>query len=159
MQINEYIQKNLSSLNFNVLSSIYEKNGLELTEEIKSYLKETPKNTNLAILEQLNESGNKKTKIFEGTVNFTVTQGPYRPLAHNYQTLTGTFDTSCNSLIVDFENEEYELAKNSNGYNSTNGIFLAITDNGEISGGITQASFPITIQQGQLYNIKIYAVI
>ena len=57
MQINEYIQKNLSSLNFNVLSSIYEENGSELTEEIKSYLKETPENTNLAIIGQLGESG------------------------------------------------------------------------------------------------------
>ena len=69
MQINEYIQKNLSSLNFNVLSSIYEENGLELTEEIKSYLKETPENTNLAIIGQLSRSGDNFPKIISITSN------------------------------------------------------------------------------------------
>ena len=57
MQVNEYIKKNLFSLNFNVLSDIFKENGGELTEEVKSYLKETPWNTNWSILEQLGGSG------------------------------------------------------------------------------------------------------
>ena len=76
MQINEYIQKNLSSLNFNVLSSIYEENGSELTEEIKNYLKETPENTNLAILEQLsrNQEGN---VLFDGEITLQLDTSTY----------------------------------------------------------------------------------
>ena len=54
MEIKEYINKNLpSSVNFNVLSTVYKKNGSELTEEVKAYLKETPVNTNWNVLKEL----------------------------------------------------------------------------------------------------------
>lgn len=61
MTINDYIKKNLSSLNFNILSHIYEENGSELTEEIKAYLKETPKNTNWNVLSGMSGSGSSDT--------------------------------------------------------------------------------------------------
>ena len=54
MTINDYIKKNLFSINFNVLASVYEENGSELTEEIKAYLKETPWNTNWNVLSGMN---------------------------------------------------------------------------------------------------------
>lgn len=46
MTIREYIDKNLTHLNWNILPQIFESEGVELTEEIERYLRETPKNTN-----------------------------------------------------------------------------------------------------------------
>ena len=57
MEIKEYINKNLpSSVNFNVLSTVYKENGSELTEEVKAYLKETPVNTNWNVLKELSNN-------------------------------------------------------------------------------------------------------
>lgn len=50
MTIYEYINKNLSNLNWNILPQIFESEGVELTEDIEKYLRETPGNTNPAIL-------------------------------------------------------------------------------------------------------------
>ena len=159
MQIKDYITKNLPNLNWNILPQIFEENDVELTEEIEAYLRNTPWNTNWNLFNSISKNASKKIKIFEGTMGYTVTQGPYRPLVQNYQTLTNTFDINCNSLIVYFENEEYELVKHDDAYESTNGLRFSITDSGVISGGIRQSSFPVIIQQGQLYNIEIYAVV
>lgn len=159
MTIYEYITKNLPNLNWNILPQIFENNGVELTEDIEKYLRETPGNTNWNVFNSISENTGGKIKIFEGTMKYTETQGPYRPLAQSYQTLTNTFDTNCNSLIVYFENEEYELVKQDGTYKSTNGLNFSITDSGVISGVIYQSSFPVTIQRGQLYNVEIYAII
>lgn len=153
LSLNEYIKMSYKRPNKAVLR------GLGASEELIEYLCETPENTNWNIINSISENTGGKTKIFEGTMRYTVTQGPYRPLAQSYQTLTNTFDINCNSLIVYFENEEYELVKQDNAYKNANGLVFYITDSGTISGGITQSSFPITIQQGQLYNIEIYAII
>ena len=53
MQIKDYITKNLSSLNWNILPQIFAENGVEMNEEIEAYLRNTPENTNWSILEQL----------------------------------------------------------------------------------------------------------
>lgn len=50
MTIYEYITKNLPNLNWNILPQIFEREGVELTEDIEKYLRETPGNTNSAIL-------------------------------------------------------------------------------------------------------------
>ena len=55
--IRSYIDKNLTSLNWNILPQIFESEGVELTEEIERYLRETPKNTNWNVLGQMSESG------------------------------------------------------------------------------------------------------
>ena len=39
MQVKEYINKNLPNLNWNILPQIFEDESVELTEEIKAYLK------------------------------------------------------------------------------------------------------------------------
>lgn len=51
--IRSYIDKNLTNLNWNILPQIFESEGVELTEEIKRYLKETPKNTNWNVFKDL----------------------------------------------------------------------------------------------------------
>ena len=57
MDIKEYFERNLPNVNFNILPQLFEEEGIELTEEIVEYLKETPGNTNWSILEQLGKSG------------------------------------------------------------------------------------------------------
>lgn len=53
MTIYEYINKNLPNLNWNILPQIFESEGVELTEDIEKYLRETPGNTNKKVLESL----------------------------------------------------------------------------------------------------------
>ena len=50
MTIYEYITKNLPNLNRNILPQIFESEGVELTEDIEKYLRETPGNTNWNML-------------------------------------------------------------------------------------------------------------
>ena len=51
--IRSYINKNLTHLNWNILPQIFESEGMELTEEIERYLKETPKNTNWNMMQTI----------------------------------------------------------------------------------------------------------
>ena len=53
MTIREYIDKNLTSLNWNIVPQSCESEGVELTEEIERYLRETPKNTNWNVFKEL----------------------------------------------------------------------------------------------------------
>ena len=58
--IRSYIDKNLTHLNWNILPQIFESEGVELTEEIERYLRETPKNTNWNMMQTIissNEDG------------------------------------------------------------------------------------------------------
>ena len=50
MTVYEYITRNLPNLNWNILPQIFEENGVELTEDIEKYLRETPGNTNWNLL-------------------------------------------------------------------------------------------------------------
>ena len=50
MKIVEYLDKNYPSINWNILSQLFEEEGVELTEEIREYLDETPWNTNRNML-------------------------------------------------------------------------------------------------------------
>ncbi len=61
MTIKEYIIKNLPNFNWNILPQIFEENGVEMSEKIEVYLRETPGNTNWSILEQL--GGGTKEKL------------------------------------------------------------------------------------------------
>ncbi len=63
MTIKEYIIKNLPNFNWNILPQIFEENGVEMSEEIEAYLRNTPENTNWSILEQLGGSGEKLPKV------------------------------------------------------------------------------------------------
>ena len=71
MTIREYINKNLTGLNWNILPQIFESEGVELTEEIERYLRETPKNTNWNVFGSLDESESKeRITIFNQLIEF-----------------------------------------------------------------------------------------
>lgn len=57
----EYITRNLPNLNWNILPQIFEENEVELTEEIRAYLKETPKNTNWNVLNRIGGKSQEET--------------------------------------------------------------------------------------------------
>ena len=72
MEIKDYITKNLTNLNWNILPQIFEENDVELTEEIEAYLRNTPENTNWNVFEGMGESGSEielpaKLVCIEGT--------------------------------------------------------------------------------------------
>ena len=71
MEIKDYITKNLPNLNWNILPQIFEENGIELTEEIEAYLRNTPENTNNAILNELLNSTSQSGLVFEFDGDFT----------------------------------------------------------------------------------------
>lgn len=75
MQIKDYINKNLPNLNWNILPQIFEENNVELTEEIEAYLRNTPENTNNAILKELLNSTPQSGLIFEFDGDFTYKSG------------------------------------------------------------------------------------
>lgn len=50
MTINQYINKNITHLNLNVLAQLFKNEDIELTKEVKDYIRQTPKNTNLNVL-------------------------------------------------------------------------------------------------------------
>ena len=62
--IRSYIDKNLTSLNWNILPQIFESEGVELTEEIERYLRETPKNTNWNVFGSLGSTVELPHKIY-----------------------------------------------------------------------------------------------
>lgn len=74
MQIKDYITKNLSNLNWNILPQIFEENGVELTEEIEAYLRNTPENTNWNLLNKMLTTS-KKNLTFEFDGHFTYSSG------------------------------------------------------------------------------------
>ena len=56
MEIKDYINKNLTNLNWNILPQIFEENNVELTEEIEAYLRNTPENTNWNVFDGMSGS-------------------------------------------------------------------------------------------------------
>ena len=109
MTIRSYIDKNLTHLNWNILPQIFESEGVELTEEIERYLRETPKNTNWNVLGQMsNEDGNKRTVIFEGSVT-TIKPGQSVPIAQG--DINITFSTDLEYIVLIYNNIEYNLPK------------------------------------------------
>lgn len=75
MEIKDYITKNLTNLNWNILPQIFEENSVELTEEIETYLRNTPENTNNAILKELLNSTSQSGLIFEFDGDFIYKSG------------------------------------------------------------------------------------
>ena len=61
MTIKDYITKNLTNLNWNILPQIFEENNVELTEEIEAYLRNTPENTNWNVFDGMVERGSSDT--------------------------------------------------------------------------------------------------
>ncbi len=57
MTINQYINKNITHLNLNVLAQLFKNEDIELTKEVKDYIRQTPKNTNLNVLRRFLGSG------------------------------------------------------------------------------------------------------
>lgn len=62
MTIRDYLDKNLSNINWNIFPQICEENGVELTDWMEQYLKETPENTNWNLL---------KSAFEKRVINFT----------------------------------------------------------------------------------------
>jgi hypothetical protein len=56
MTIKEYIMKNLPNFNWNILPQIFAENGVEMNEEIKAYLRNTPENTNWNVFDGISRS-------------------------------------------------------------------------------------------------------
>ena len=83
MTIYEYINKNLPNLNWNILPQIFESEGVELTEDIEKYLRETPGNTNWNVIKDLNNSnkdnGIKTIYIAEEWEDWTETEVSIEP--------------------------------------------------------------------------------
>ena len=70
MTINQYITKNINHLNLNVLVCLLKNEGIELTKEIKDYIRQTPKNTNLNVLRSFlnnSEDGDVDNRAIVGT--------------------------------------------------------------------------------------------
>ncbi len=63
--IRSYIDKNLPNLNWNILPQIFESEGVELTEDIEKYLRETPGNTNWNLLRFLLKEKEDSPVIFD----------------------------------------------------------------------------------------------
>lgn len=63
--IRSYIDKNLPNLNWNILPQIFESEGVELTEDIEKYLRETPGNTNWNLLRILLKEKEDSPVIFD----------------------------------------------------------------------------------------------
>ena len=164
----DYIFKNLGCINTTVLKQLITDAGETVSEEIYDYLKETPMNTNTAILKQMGldieRSGEDESEnrilIFDGTMTFIVTQGPYRPIQNQpLTTITQTFNTETNKLIFILDEESFILTKGEhNAYiDENNGINLAINSNGEIGGSINSQIFPITIDSQTPHSVQIYS--
>ena len=114
MQIKDYIIKNFPSLNWNILPQIFAENGVEMNEEIKAYLKETPGNTNWSILEQLGESGseielpakliintNEQAFFLEGS-SFTDAASAYNfAIAHKIDVGDGQYEIPLEAFIIE----------------------------------------------------------
>lgn len=63
--IRSYINKNLPNLNWNILPQIFESEGVELTEDIEKYLRETPGNTNWNLFRSLLKEKEDSPVIFD----------------------------------------------------------------------------------------------
>ena len=124
MQVNEYIKKNLLSLNFNVLSDVFKENGGELTEEVKSYLKETPWNTNIAITNQLIGSNEQD----EGLVIIDGTPVAIYQSGGDYTSIGFLFESELTTLANIKVGTTFTVEINSQSYDFT--IAIANTESG-----------------------------
>jgi len=109
MTIREYIDKNLTNLNWNILPQIFESEGVELTEEIERYLRETPKNTNWNIFKQMIGSEEiSLTVVFDEDVVFSrEAYAPHAECTIQHGILSETPDV----LYVQMGEEDFILPK------------------------------------------------
>lgn len=94
MTIYEYINKNLPNLNWNILPQIFESEGVELTEDIEKYLRETPGNTNWNLLKNFIDKGEEDSSVI---FDLLLTQG---------------VDYNNTTLSDDMKSRLYQLSKN-----------------------------------------------
>lgn len=103
-KIVEYINKNLPNLNWNILPQIFGESEVELTEEIKTYLKNTPWNTNLNIFKNfLNENSS------ESLLSLYLTIDPQN--SHSFLIDTDLSDSQLTTYeaVNNFFNTEYPI--------------------------------------------------
>lgn len=126
MTIYEYITKNLPNLNWNILPQIFESEGVELTEDIEKYLRETPGNTNWNLFRSLSENSSKNLSklIFS---NFQEQPAEYDFMANFQAKIPKTTLETDEVYYVNYNsNKEYIPANNILAYNSSvNGIKLS----------------------------------
>ena len=112
MQIKDYINKNLpSSVNFNVLSTVYKENGSELTEEVKAYLKETPGNTNWNVFKDLGGGGSSNI-VFEGEIDTLILYSSMQDYltGFNFSNLDSiTLPSDTTNIKITINSDVYEL--------------------------------------------------
>lgn len=109
MKIKNYLDKNYPSINWNILSQLFEEEGIELTEEIRDYLNTTPWNTNANILANwgiVGESDSEPSESF--TVTYTV-QTNAQQAGYANGTLPKWFTDD--EITVIFEGETYTVPK------------------------------------------------
>ena len=93
MTIRSYIDKNLTHLNWNILPQIFESEGVELTEEIERYLRETPKNTNWNVFGSLGGSSVPLGTLFiEDTITISSDSAEFVANARDHITSEGYAD-------------------------------------------------------------------
>ena len=83
--IRSYIDKNLANLNWNILPQIFESEGVELTEEIKRYLKETPKNTNWNVFNSVGSGATEVKKIILQISSGTIVSSDFNSAQEIYE--------------------------------------------------------------------------
>ena len=99
MTIREYIDKNLTSLNWNILPQIFESEGVELTEEIERYLRETPKNTNWNMMQTIISSSEDKMEIWFSSDTYVDDNG-----GRTFVLLNPDYAEHMTELLVNAEN-------------------------------------------------------
>lgn len=163
MTIKEYIIKNLSNLNWNILPQIFEDEGVELTEEIKAYLKETPKNTNWNVVKQLKEEGKIKEIIaFSGTIFRSPDDPDYRVA---YEFLSSDLPSTLDKIHVTFDGIEYyptyainPTDSNMSGYGDWDGVYPVYTNYPFIvyhTSNFHNGNWDIAVQTGGEHSITI----
>ena len=85
MTIREYMDRNLPNLNWNILPQIFESEGVELTEEIERYLRETPKNTNWNVFNSVGSGATEVKKIILQISSGTIVSSDFNSAQEIYE--------------------------------------------------------------------------
>ena len=85
LTIRSYIDKNLPNLNWNILPQIFESEGVELTEEIERYLRETPKNTNWNVFNSVGSGATEVKKIILQLDSGTIVSSDFNSAQEIYE--------------------------------------------------------------------------
>ena len=106
MEIKDYITKNLTNLNWNILPQIFEENDVELTEEIEAYLRNTPENTNWNVFYNLITGEETTNILIDTTASFE--QDPDGDWRYYYAFINYTWDCIPSKITLTFDDATYE---------------------------------------------------